>query len=241
MSLSRIVKKPGNIVINEIVQIKDYPVEPKIILRKLQVDSSTQDLSNQIINDAELEAQRIIDEAMRCTQLMKDEFELECKEIYAKTKRDAYKEGYDEGVHSSKNEILHRVEVLSRNLIALEEDKNLLSMAQFEETIHKVHRLALEIASKIMRQKITVDDAVLKPIIMDELAQRKRQNISLVEVSQKAQKLIQDLEYEFNGLGIRVQEVDKDVDHLIIEGEMGRYDLSIETQIKNIKRLFETI
>ena len=92
-----------------------------------------------------------------------------------------------------------------------------------------------------MRQKITVDDAVLKPIIMDELAQRKRQNISLVEVSQKAQKLIQDLEYEFNGLGIRVQEVDKDVDHLIIEGEMGRYDLSIETQIKNIKRLFETI
>ena len=51
MSLSRIVKKPGNIVFNEIVQIKDYPVEPKIILRKLQVDSSTQDLSNQIIND----------------------------------------------------------------------------------------------------------------------------------------------------------------------------------------------
>lgn len=237
MSLSRVVKKPGNIIFNEVVQIKEQVHEIKSEQQNLNYESEILPSSSEVQDDYHNK----IDEAQRMIQAMNEEFEANCKTIYEQTRMDAYKQGYQEGLESSKTEVISRIKALSQNLIELEDKKNQYYMDEFEETQNKVHLLALEVASKIIRQKISDDNSILKSIVVDELKVRKRQNIKLVEVSRNAQLLIDELERELEAIGINLVQVDEETDHLIIEGEMGRYDISPKTQIKNIRRLFNTI
>lgn len=237
MSLSRVVKKPGNIIFNEFVQIKEQLQDIKNENHSLTYDPGI----GLNISEVQDDYNNQINEAQQMIQAMNEEFEAKCKIVYEQTRLDAYKQGYQEGLETSKIEVISRIKALSQNLIELEDKKNQLYMDEFEETQNKVHVLALEVASKIIRQRISEDNSILKSIVLDELKVRKRQNIKLVEVSRNAHRLIDELESELEAIGINLVHVDEETDHLIIEGEMGRYDISPKTQIKNIRRLFNTI
>ncbi len=238
MSLSRIVKKPSSVVFNDVVQIKEQIINSRSIVQSIDEDSS---LANQIVRDAQIEAQRMFDLAQDKITNLKHEFEQSCIEIEQKVKQDAYKQGYEDGHIQSQKDVKNQFETMIQSIENQVNEKNKLELKVIEELQNRTHLLALEIANKILRQKIELDSSILKPILMDELEARKRQNIKTIEISKNANALILELENELLLLGIDLHTIDGDISHLVIEGEMGRYDLSIETQLKNIRRLFNTI
>jgi len=238
MSLSRIVKKPSSVVFNDVVQIKEQIINNRPVIQAVVEDS---DLSNQIVSDAQIEAQRILDMAQEKINLLKLEFEQSCLEIEQKIKLEAFNQGYEEGRSQSQKDIKNQFENMIQSIENQVNEKNKLELNLIDELQNRTHLLALEIANKIMRQKIEIDSSILKPILLDEIEARKRQNIKTIEISKNANALILELENELLLLGIDLHTIDGDVSHLVIEGEMGRYDLSIDTQLKNIRRLFNTI
>ena len=78
-------------------------------------------------------------------------------------------------------------------------------------------------------------------MILDEIDSRKSQNIRMVEISEKAESLIFDLKNELELKGLALQITNDEIDHIVFESDTGNYDLSINTQLKNIKRLFNTL
>jgi hypothetical protein len=78
-------------------------------------------------------------------------------------------------------------------------------------------------------------------MILDEIDSRKSQNIRMVEISEKAESLIFDLKNELELKGLTLQITNDEIDHIVFESDTGNYDLSISTQLKNIKRLFNTL
>lgn len=238
MSLSRIVKKPSSVVFNDVVQIKEQIINSRPVHQSMDMDS---DLSNQIVGDAQIEAQRMLDIAQEKINQLNIDFEQSCVEIESKIRENAYKQGYEDGHAQSQKDVKHQFETMIQSIENQLNEKNKLELNLIDELQNRTHLLALEIANKIMRQKIELDSSILKPILMDELETRKRQNIKTIEISKNANALILELENELLLLGIDLHTIDGDISHLVIEGEMGRYDLSIDTQLKNIRRLFNTI
>jgi len=239
MSLSRIVKKPGNVVFNEIVQIKDKDLIQKINSEVL--DNPNYDLSNQIIQDAQEQAQKLLDDAQNQIRLMRQQFEEECRNTFNQIKDEAYAIGLEEGKNAFKQDAIEHIEVIGRELIYLQESRINLLQSQLNENQNKTYQIGLDVASKILRHEINQDHTILKHIILDEIDSRKNQNIRMVEISEKAESLIFDLKNELELKGLTLQITNDDIDHIVFESETGNYDLSISTQLKNIKRLFNTL
>lgn len=239
MSLSRIVKKPGNVVFNEIVQIKD-----KDLIQTINgeiKDEPNYDLSNHIIQDAQDKAQQILDDAHNQILLMKLQFEEECRNTFNQVKDEAYAIGLEEGKNAFKHDVLKHIEVIGQELLELQENKISLLQNQLNENQNKIYQVGLDVASKILRHEIKQDHTILKHMILDEIDSRKSQNIRMVEISEKAETLIFDLKNELELKGLSLQITNEDIDHIVFESETGNYDLSISTQLKNIKRLFNTL
>ncbi|NTW91557.1 MAG: hypothetical protein HGA35_06490 [Erysipelotrichaceae bacterium] len=112
---------------------------------------------------------------------------------------------------------------------------------QLNESQNKTYQIGLEVASKILRHEINQDHTILKHMILDEIDSRKSQNIRMVEISEKAESLIFDLKNELELKGLTLQITNDEIDHIVFESDTGNYDLSISTQLKNIKRLFNTL
>lgn len=239
MSLSRIVKKPGNVVFNEIVQIKDKDLIQKKNSEVL--DEPNYDLSNQIIQDAQEQAQKLLDDTQNQIQLLRQQFEEECRNTFNQVKDEAYVIGLEEGKNAFKQDAIEHIEVIGRELIYLQESRINLLQSQLNESQNKTYQIGLEVASKILRHEINQDHTILKHMILDEIDSRKSQNIRMVEISEKAESLIFDLKNELELKGLTLQITNDDIDHIVFESETGNYDLSISTQLKNIKRLFNTL
>lgn len=239
MSLSRIVKKPGNVVFNEFVQIKE-----KDVIQKIQSEITFEpnyDLSDQIIQDAQEEANRLLDQAKLQIEQLRNEFNKECEKTFIKVKEEAFEVGYQEGKDSIKQEVLNHLEGISDELIKLQEENNHHSLNLLNEFQDKTYQIGIEVASTILKNEINHDSSVLKNMILNEIDIRKNQNIRMIEISKKAEELIFELKNELELRGILLQISDDDFDHIVLEGDSGHYDLSISTQLKNIRRLFNTL
>lgn len=237
MSLSRIVKNPTSVVFSDVVQIKEQIVNKPLPI----LISDDSDFSHQLVTDAQVEAQKILDLAQAKIQELNQEFEKSCLELEKKIKQEAFNQGYLEGRSEVTKTVLDRFQTMYDAIESSVNEKNILELKQVDELQNRTHLLAIEVASKIMHQKIELDCTLLRPIIMDELETRKRQNIKTVEISKHANSLFNELIKDLQLLGIDLHAIEGDISHLVIEGEMGRYDLSIDTQLKNIRRLFNTI
>lgn len=238
MSLSRIVKKPGNVIFNEIVQIKE---QSNKITNQNVVFESQVDIDNQYILDAQLQAEQLLNETMNHINHLKQQFDEECKNTFNKIKEEAYILGYEEGKSLFKNEALLQLEAIGNELLKLEQDKNELLENELNKLQSRTYQIGLDVAKKILRYEIKQDQSILKNMILDEIDLRKNQNIHFVEISKKAESLIFDLKNELEMRGIHLQLSNDEMDHVVIESDSGQFDISIRTQIRNIERLFNTL
>jgi flagellar biosynthesis/type III secretory pathway protein FliH len=236
MSLSRVVKKPSNVVFNEIVQIKDNQriIDP-IYETNISIDP------NDLIIDAQTEASRILDEAKAKIAMMQREFDEKCQLTFDQIKQDAFNQGKEEALTLYKENASHQLNRICDALIELDKERNDQVKIQLDGLESKMMNMCLEITSKVLRQQVNLDSSILMPLILDELNQRQNQNIRKVEVSQKAVQLLEELRTELTKNQINLVGIDESIDTIRIEGDMGQYDLSIETQLRNLRRLFNTL
>jgi|GEM_PF-3546654 len=239
MSLSRVVKKPGNVIFNEIVQIKEKSsIENDEISILVEPDY---DLGHQIIQDAHIKAEQMLMEMNEHINILKKQFDEECKASFNKIKEEAFVSGFEEGKSQFKHEAFLQLDKIEKDLIELEKEKFELIEIDLSQLQNKIYQIGLDIAKKILRHEINQDQSILKTMILDEIDIRKNQNIRMVEISKKAETLIFDLRNELEMRGINLQLSNDELDHIVIESDSGHYDLSICTQLKNIQRLFNTL
>ncbi len=181
------------------------------------------------------------------------------KEI-AECKKKGYDEGYDSGVKEGRkigyaegyedgeiklSETLHiqseaRMSELAEMLEKVEERKEEI-ISKYEDNLSK---LAIEIAEKIIRQKIDSNDNVISGIIRRAIKDYKNAEWIKVYISDrddsKQIKADKDLIKELEGISKDVKfEVSDDLRQgsVIVEMPDGIVDASVDTQLKNFKEM----
>ncbi len=187
----------------------------------------------EIISEANENALRIINSARISAQ----EEMAECK-----------KKGYDEGYEAGEiriSEALHaqseaRMCELAEMLEKVEESKEEI-ISKYEDNLSK---LAIEIAEKIIRQKIDSNDNVISGIIRGAIKDYKNAEWIKVYISERDDseqiKADKDLIKELEGISKDVKfEVSDDLRQgsVIVEMPDGLVDASVDTQLKNFKEM----
>ncbi len=203
----------------------------------------------EIISEANENALRIINSAR-----------ISAQEEIAKCKKKGYDEGYDSGVEEGRkrgyvegydageiriSEALHiqseaRMSELAEMLEKVEERKEEM-ISEYEDNLSK---LAIEIAEKIIRQKIDSNDNVISGIIRGAIKDYKNAEWIKVYISErddsKQIKADKDLIKELEGISKDVKfEVSDDLRQgsVIVEMPDGLVDASVDTQLKNFKEM----
>ncbi len=243
----------SNIIKSEYVFYEsNNPVEKLITT---QISSSKEELyetynqREMIIKDATNEALRIVNTAKRNAQLevaeiKKRSYEEAYSAGYEIGKNKGYDEGYKLGLKDIKEELIKENEVkineIYSMLTAIENKKQSI-ISKYESELLKI---SLNIAEKIMRQKIELKDNSLGKIIESVIKDYKNvewvkiyvSNRDEVKMIEADKTLIDEIEKISHDIKV---EVKKDLTHgsCIIETPDSIVDASIDTQLSNLKEI----
>jgi flagellar biosynthesis/type III secretory pathway protein FliH len=234
MSLSRVFKNSSKMVFQDVVSIH-----------------STQDFIDHVMNqdDVELNYQSIVkDEETPTTEVftpmqsiktdeeLQQEIALRVEEAVDKARKDAFNQAYEEHRVELKNELTSRLQNFDKNVnLLLNESKTMNE--KFNEALQvETIKLSLALTQKVLHQQISQDSSILRELILNEIQQESRLNIHSIEISRHALQLMDSLEFELKNQGISIISVDQPIDHINIVGEYGHYDISINTQFKEIRK-----
>ena len=220
-----------------------------------QISSTKEDLYeiyNQreiIIKDATTEAFRIVNTAKRNAQL-------EVAEIKKRANEDGYNagleigknKGYDEGYQAGLKTI--REELSKENETRLNELKSMIELIERNKQViiskyeNDISKLSLDIAEKIMRQKIELKDNFLTKIIESVIKDYKNVDWVKIYISDNEDaKMIEadkSLIDELNKISSDIKiEVKKDLSNgsCIVETPDSIVDASLDTQLNNLKEI----
>lgn len=183
-----------------------------------------------IIHNARLEAQKILSEAEKEKSRILEEARAESEQL----KTNAYGEGLRKGI-SEKSELIENLsQYLSQSIEQLKRDE----YEYFEEYAVQLKYIAVEIAEKIIYQKISDDDMTMYKLVKN--AVRSVRDVSWVkaEVSEQLSGYADSLEKELCEGGQNVEisiNEDAPVDECIINTSEGIIVASVSAQLENLK------
>ena len=202
-----------------------------------------------IIKDATNEALRITNTAKRNAQSeiadsKKRGYEEGYNAGFEIGKNKGYDEGYESGLHNIKEELektnKNKLNEINDMLATIENQKQII-VAKYES---EIARLSLDIAEKILRQKIELKDNAVSKIIENVIADYKNVEWVKIYISDKDdvialqadKSLINELQKISNDIKI---EVKKDLceGSCIIETPDSIVDASVDTQLNNLKEI----
>ena len=225
MSLSKIVKQSMGIVVADVISINKQnhsvicetkPHQPPLI----DIETAAKIQSDKIIEQAKLEALRLIEEAReRASKLILD----------AESDRRKQAEiGYSDG----KKMAYAKITETMNDLVMLHQQQ----VETISQSIQSAHLLAIDIASHILKQKVESDISISAEMALQNIQSAVKLNIRSIEISQQQSNLIELLE-EY----ARVELVSAPLGHLVIKTDAGWIDYSVETQLKNVRRHFQSV
>lgn len=190
-----------------------------------------------IIKQAHTEAAQILENAQAESQKIIANANKQAEAIF-QTAKD---EGYNDGVQAKQNEIdsyLSSIDTL------LAEMKNLQEQ-YFDRYAFELKYLALEIAEKIVAQKLECDDRVIIPLVRSAVKTLREVNWIKVEVSDKLKNVASELEEVLadakSSQNIEVElRRDADAGTCVVHTADGVIVASVLTQIENIREYFGT-
>lgn len=183
-----------------------------------------------IIHNAKLEAQKILSEAEEEKNSILEEARAAAEQI----KTDAYDEGLKKGI-SEKSELIENLsQYLSHSIEKLKQDE----IEYFEEYARQLKYIAIEIAEKIIYQKISEDDMTMYNLVKN--AVRSVRDVSWVkaEVSEQLAGYADSLEKELCESGQNVEisiNEDAPIDECIVNTPEGIIVASVSAQLENLK------
>ena len=180
--------------------------------------------AEQIISAAQAESKSIIDNANE-----------QVKSIFSS----AMEEGYQEGVKAKQDEIDSCMLKINQYLAEMKMDQE----EYFEEYASELKFLALEIAEKIVAQKLETDERILFPLVRSAVKTLRDVNWIKVEVSDRLKEVASELETVLSeaksSQNIEVElRRDADPGTCVVHTAEGVIVASVLTQIENIREYF---
>lgn len=255
--LSNIIKAEFVIVDNKFKihanPIKQEQTESKAISTPREIMYETYNQREIILREAKEEAVKIVNTAKKDAQIEINECKKKSYEDGYNTGREigknkGYNEGYNEGYDLGKINALEeikkhneaRLNELTEMLEIIEEEKEELIL-KYEKGLSK---LAIDIAEKIIRQKIDESSKVISDIIKNAIKDYRNAEWVKVYISGKDEAISvqadRELLKELNKITNEVKfEVSEDLEEgsIIVETPESLVDASINTQLKNLKEM----
>ena len=198
---------------------------------KLQIERDA------IIKQAQMEAAQIIENAnAEAAQILDDAAE-QAKAVMAS----AMEDGYAEGVRAKQEEIEDCLLQLNQSVAELKINQE----EYFDEYADELRLTALEVAEKVLAQKLEVDESVIIPLARSAVKTLREVNWIKVEISDKMRNVAAELERVISEAkpNQRIEvEVRRDAPEgtCVVSTAEGVIVASVLQQIKNIREYFES-
>lgn len=242
MSLSKIFKSQSSVVFQDIVSL--HPIAELDI--KFHDDAGTEHSEPEIPRTRvkETSEQKTLDSLQHQMQSTKAQIQAEANEMM-QMQLQAYQLQIHENITQELN---HQYDLMYKShlLKTQAQVQNLLEeVNNYKKSLHaiaheQILQLAIVVAEKIIKSKIEADSACLSPMILAAIQDSEHLNIQSVELSAHAHALVQAIESQLKEQDTALILNDGPIDHIVLNGEIGNYDISIPTQLNNAKRVINS-
>lgn len=158
----------------------------------------------------------------------------------AKIRESARREAYEEALGQKRGEIVGRLGELDSLMDRLQSDYSAF-VQKYEDGLRS---LALEIAEKLVGETVTQHAEMMVPLVQKAVAALKNEEWISVEVSGRMPGLAEELRAQLAARQdlppAEVTEADTPIGSCIVHTPKGIVDASFETQVDNLKALFES-
>lgn len=209
-------------------------------LQKVSLESEYEKLQierDAIIKQAQMEAAQIIEDARAESRQILDDAAEQAKNLMAS----AMEEGYSEGVRAKEAEIEDCMLKLNQCLAELKVNQEEF----FDDYASELKFTALEVAEKIVAQKLETDPRTIIPLARSAVKTLREVNWVKIEISDKMRDVAAELEKVISDAksSQRIEvEVRRDADPgtCVVSTAEGVIVASVLQQIKNIRQYFES-
>ncbi len=194
-------------------------------------------ITKEIVQSAMAQAAGIIEQAVDEAKKTRENALLGIDEQAEAIRRQAEQEGRQQGaatlVESTEN-IVGRIE----ESIAVFEGERRGFEAEYEE---QLRWMAMEIAAKVLDQKVSEDDAILTGMVQKAVQSVRSEQWIRIEVAQEMTRLLASLSELYEDVAnVELSAVPAAAGTVNIETPSGVLDASMHTQLKNLKQYFDT-
>jgi len=238
MSLSRVFKKSSSIIYSDVVSLhleSSLPhSQPSEEIEYVSYDAQLiQEEAKDLIFKAKIEANKLHDKAIQ-------EAEIIFNEHLEQLKKEAYEQALAEHQAQLKTQLNHFMTTMQQTM----QDLNTMvqhNEAHFNQRLkEETVKMSLAICEKVLHMQLHDDSTLLKSLILKEIAQESQLQIHSIELSKQAYRLIDSLEFELKNQGIELIVSEHELDHITLIGDYGQYDLSISTQLQEIRKSMQS-
>ncbi len=227
----------------QVVLIPDIQVQKPKAQEQVEEPSEPQvsfeELYAQTVSEAREEAERISKEIIKLAHSEHDVLIRQAQEDAERIRTEAYQEGLERGRREKQEELCAAIEKTNRAIQQLELE-NVQYMHLYEE---ELKNLAVDVASRILRKRITPDGHELSELVKAAINSVKDADWITVELSERMPGLLSFLESELKESRTNAEIVAKDLpeDACIVKTSDGNVDASVTTQLRNIREYFDQV
>ncbi len=208
----------------------EEPPEPQV---------SFEELYARTVSKARQEAERVSKELLKLAHSEHDVLVGQAEEDAKRIRDEAYREGLERGRQEKREELRAAIENTNRAIQQIELE-NVQYMHLYEE---ELKNLAVDVASRILRKRITPDGHELTDLVKAAINSVKDADWITVELSERMPGLLSFLESELKESRINAEIVAKDLpeDTCIVKTSDGNIDASVTTQLRNVREYFDQV
>jgi len=242
-SLPSVIKQGQVAKSDQVVLIPDIQIQKPKVQEQAEEPSEPQisfeELYAQTVSGARQEAERISKEILKLAHSEHDVLIKQAEEDAQRIRAEAYREGLERGRQEKREELRTAIENTNRAIQQIELE-NVQYMHLYEE---ELKNLAVDVASRIPRKRITPDGHELAELVKAAINSVKDADWITVELSERMPGLLSFLESELKESRTNAEIVAKDLpeDTCIVKTSDGNIDASVTTQLRNVKEYFDQV
>ncbi len=201
-----------------------------------EMEQDFQPMQGEIIQGAMSEASRILEEAVRAAENSRAEILAEAGAEAERLRNEAAEQGRRQGLSSVVGEMRTIAEGVEGTIAQFEGERAGFE-AEFEE---QLKWLAIEIASKVLAKKVSLDDSEMLEMVDKAVRGVQSEPWVRVEIAQEMSRLVSGLRELYDAYtNIEVTPMRLPPGTVHIETPSGIVDASLRTQLDNLKTYFE--
>lgn len=214
------------------------------VLEELEI---TSDDPAEIARIAQAEAERMLRETRENIQAMMAASEAEGKRLAEEAGNNGYLEGFDKGFAQAQNEFIEQNNPKTRELERLLEEVSNYSEEQVAQNEQDLLNLVMTVTQKVIGREIKDDPRAIVTMLYNVLDQNRREeNIritispELMPVDAKASADVKKLITQIAPNAMVYVDEDMDEGTVVVETDDGITDMSVSTQLQNIKEMLQS-